>query len=171
MQHCIHWVLVSVAWAAVGFFLIHLSKKRYDYDVLAFPKPKTGKLLLSVVFTIAAIVLASAVSGGFKPAQEFETWGVPAYMFQIIYYIFEAFIILLTIAFGQKFGEMLFKNASFPFGGVFLAITWGLMHFLTQGAATGIYACVVALLYGFIYWSANKHFLYAYILIALAFIL
>jgi len=57
-----------------------------------------------------------------------------------------------------------------PYGGLFLALTWGLIHILLQGFQTGIYAFAMAILYGVIYLVFKKNTRYAYILIAVIFI-
>ncbi|MEG2145054.1 MAG: hypothetical protein RRY06_00300, partial [Lachnospiraceae bacterium] len=58
-----------------------------------------------------------------------------------------------------------------PFGGIILAVTWGLVHIFTQGASTGIYAVIQALLYGSVYMVFNKNYKITYIAIALMFML
>ena len=44
-----------------------------------------------------------------------------------------------------------------PYGLMFLALTWGLIHILLQGGATGIYAFFMSLLYGKIYIMLRKN--------------
>ncbi|AIQ59283.1 hypothetical protein PBOR_21795 [Paenibacillus borealis] len=68
-----------------------------------------------MVVSVIAIATTTVVWEGFKPVQEYKD--VVRFVFQDIYYLFEAALILLTIAFGQKFGETLFKRGGLPYGG------------------------------------------------------
>lgn len=104
-----------------------------------------------------------------KPVQEYN--GIVEFVFQNVYYMFEAALILLTIAFGQKFGETLIKRGSLPYGGIFLALTWGLIHILLQGGQTGVYAFLMSILYGLVYILLKKNIRYSYMMIAIIFIL
>lgn len=83
--------------------------------------------------------------GGLQAGSEYKD--VVRFIFQNVYYLFEAALILLTIAFGQKFGESLFKRDGLPYGGMFLALTWGLIHILLQGGATGVCVFHVAFIW------------------------
>lgn len=104
--------------------------------------------------------------GGFKPAAEFAAMSPFTFLIQYLYYSAEAFLLFLIIAHGQQGFVLVFKKHTlFPFGGILLAITWGLVHIFTQNFSTGIYAFVrhcfmdVSLLQlkritGFLIWSS-----------------
>lgn len=165
LQHIIHWAVTCLAWGSISFILI---KK------LPINKQEIGKHNYFVAFIIFAlsIIYTSMVWKGFKPVIEFSNIGLVKFLFQYIYYAFESLLIILIIAHGQKAFEQWFKSTKFlPFGGILLAITWGLIHILTQGASTGLYAFIQSLLYGCIYLALNKNFKVSYIAIALMFIL
>jgi hypothetical protein len=169
-HHVIHWVLTCLLWGSMALFLIRFSRKKYAFDVMKFNEaPDTRGWLFAVAISVIAIVATTLAWGGFKPVEEYK--GAVRFIFQNIYYLFEAALILLTIAFGQKWGELLFKKENLPYGGLFLALTWGLIHILLQGTETGIYAFGLSLLYGLIYIALKKNIRYAYLLIAIIFIL
>ncbi|AIQ53429.1 hypothetical protein [Paenibacillus sp. FSL R7-0331] len=170
IHHCIHWVLTCILWGSMALLLINLSRKKYSFDIMMLNEtPDSKGWLLAVVISALAITATTIVWGGFKPVQEYK--GIVELIFQNIYYLFEAGLILLTIAFGQKFGEILIKRGGLPYGGIFLALTWGLIHILLQGGQTGVYAFFMSILYGLIYIMLKKNIRYSYIMIAIVFIL
>lgn len=171
-HHCIHWVLTCLLWGTMAVILIQLSRNKYSFDVMQLNEvPDFRRWLLAVVISVIAIIVTTVAWGGFKPVEEYK--GFVNFLFQNIYYLFEAALILLTIAFGQKFGEALIKKSSLPlpYGGIFLALTWGLIHILLQGAMTGVYAVFMSLLYGLVYLLLKKNIRYSYGMIAIIFIL
>ncbi|MGL5254001.1 MAG: hypothetical protein ACRC9L_03170 [Brevinema sp.] len=150
-------------------FLMSLSKKKYHFDILKLNEvPNVKQWILALIIVIIAITVTTIVWGGLKPIKEYRS--ITESVFQNVYYLFETALILLTIIFGQKFGEMIVKKYTFPFGGLFLALTWGLIHILLQGPMTGLYAFAMSLLYGTVYVLLQKNFKYSYILIAIIFI-
>lgn len=170
LHQCIHWGITCLLWGGMALFLIRLSKRKYDFDVMKLnAEPDAKGWLLALVVSVIAIAATTIVWEGFKPVQEYKD--IIRFVFQNIYYLFEAGLILLTIAFGQKFGETLFKRDGLPYGGMFLALTWGLIHILLQGGATGIYAFFMSILYGMIYIMLSKNVRYSYVVIAVVFVL
>lgn len=170
IHHCIHWLLTCILWASTALFLIRLSRKKYSFYVMKLNEaPDSKGWLLAILVSVIAITVTTIVWGGLKPVQEYD--GIVTFVFQNIYYLFEAALILLTIAFGQKFGEMLLKRGGLPYGGIFLALTWGLIHILLQGSETGVYAFFMSILYGLVYILLKKNIRYSYMMIAIVFIL
>ncbi|AIQ19071.1 hypothetical protein H70357_21935 [Paenibacillus sp. FSL H7-0357] len=170
IDHCIHWVLTCILWGSMALFLIRLSKKKYSFDIMKLNEaPDSKGWLLAVVISVIAITVTTIAWGGFKPVQEYN--GIVKFIFQNIYYLFEAALILLTIVFGQKFGETLMKRGGLPYGGIFLALTWGLIHILLQGSLTGVYAFFMSILYGIVYILLKKNIRYSYMMMVIIFIL
>lgn len=172
LGNIVHWLLTCSMWGTVAFLLIKLSKKNNSFDVFIYKdKPSEKQLNFSLILLMITTLISFVAWRGFKPFIEFNRNGTIKFIFQYIYYIFEALLIVLTITFGQRAGEMLFKNKMIPWGGFFLSITWGLMHILMQDLTTGIFAVIVSILYGIEYILLNKNIRYAYPLIFLMFIL
>lgn len=170
VHHSIHLALTCLLWGAMTIFLVNLSKKKYSFDIMKCKEiPNSKQWLGAIAIAVLAIVITTIVVGGFKPVQEYN--GIVKFILQNIYYLFETALILLTIAFGQKFGDMIIKRENFPSGGIFLALTWGLVHILTQNLLTGIYVFVMAILYGIVYLLLKKNIRYSYILVSIMFIL
>lgn len=170
VHHCIHWVLTCILWWSMALFLIKLSRNKYAFDIMKLDEvPDAKGWLLAGVVSVIAIAATTIVWEGFRPVQEYKD--IVTFIFQNIYYLFEAALILLTIAFGQKFGETLIKRSKMPYGGMFLALTWGLIHILLKGGPTGVYAFFMSILYGTIYILLKKNIRYSYVMIAVVFIL
>lgn len=170
-MHCIHWTMTCVLWGSMVYILIRYAKNRFNFDIFNLDtRDNKPIILLTMILAIMAIGVTVFVNGGFKPLLEFKNLGVVKYLFQFVYYLFESALIVLSIAFGQKFGELTFKSYKVPWGGIFLALTWGLIHILIQSFDTGLYTVFLSLVFGSIYITLRKNIKYSYILIALLFI-
>ncbi|WP_099468313.1 hypothetical protein [Konateibacter massiliensis] len=173
IQRIIHWILTIICWGVMTFFLINSSKKKLDFDVISVTKPTRKGIMISIFLAIACIGVNAFDWGILKVVGEFQSKGLLLFVFQYIYYWFEVMLVVLILAFGQKFGEALMgKMSSIPWGGIILCCTWGAIHTLTQGSLyVGIGVMAFALVYGMIYLLLNRNFKYAYIFIALAFMI
>jgi len=103
--------------------------------------------------------------------ERFGTAGLLAWSVQATYYIAELCAMVLIIGFGQLAGELWSGRRWVPWGGLTLAGTWGLVHFLTQDAATGLYGITLALVMGAIYVLAGRSIRIAYPLLLVLFII
>lgn len=128
-------------------------------------------MIAAVIIISISILYTSSVWKGFKPVIELSDLGVAKFLIQYIYYAFESLLMVLIIAHGQKAFDNWFAIKYIPFGGILLAVTWGLIHIFTQGVATGIYAIIQAILYGSIYIILNKDYKFTYMAIALMFMI
>ncbi len=186
-SHCLHLGLTSLLWGMMSFLLYQSSKRKLKFNIMngnlvteGFTENSQGRIsilkkqniIIVLLLMLAALVCKFFVVGGVKLLMEYNNLGLIRFIFQYIYYIFEVMLIILSIAFGQKFFEEVVKKSDviIPFGGLFLACTWGLMHILTQDFATGIYAFGMAVVYGMVYVLLNKNAGYAYLLNLILFI-
>ncbi len=169
---CLHWSLTCVLWGTVAYLLVRNSTKKLRYAVLEEKKkPANQKMVAVALLMVLALIAKYMVIGGFKIVMEMTSLGGVQFIFQFIYYLFETALIVLAIVFGQRFFENLTNCKVVPFGGIFLACTWGLVHVLTQDFMTGIYAVVSAVVYGVIYVLLNKNIRWSYLLISILFII
>ena len=168
-QNCLYWAVTALIWGVLCVKLGQWAQKKTGFNWRHnTPEPGEKRLLWALGCTAAAIGLSAWVWGGFKPSIDLERLGWLQLCFQWVYYLFEARLMMLLICFGQRFGESLGGKPYIPWGGVALALTWGLVHVLTQGASTAVYAAGTALLYGGIYLFALHNAKLAYPLVALA---
>lgn len=173
MHHIIHWVVICIIWLIAGIFLINLARKKYGFNLLENKSRLKGWQYIGLVICLVVSVASHYVDWeGFKPLLEFQRLGVLKFVFQYIYYLFEAFLISLIVIFGQKACEKWFKNEAIPYGGIFLALTWGLMHIVSKGSvAIGLLSAFGGFLYGAAYLVVGKDYRKALPLMYLMFVL
>ncbi len=164
-QHIMHWIITCIVWGGIGLWLAkELPEKKQKIEVCHW-------LAGGVIFAVS-IVSTSVVWEGFKPVIEFSDMGALKFTMQYLYYGFESLLIILIIAHGQEAFEHWFTNTTWiPFGGILLAVTWGLIHIFTQGSATGLYTVIQALLYGSMYMVLKRNFKVSYVAILFMFML
>ena len=106
-----------------------------------------------------------------KVVKEFLYHGWLKFIFQYLYYAFEVdFSSNYYIC--SKCREIWFKNEKIPWGGILLALTWGIAHIFTKGdLLVGVYSSLGGILYGGVYLICKKNVLLAYPIILLMFIL
>lgn len=151
-QHIIHWIITSILWLAVGILLIQLAKRKYEFDLWGYSSKFKNWQYIGVFLYMVVSVTAHYIDwGGFKPWIEFQRLGGLKFSFQYIYYVFEAFLISLIVIFGQRACEKWFNNDKLPYGGIVLALTWGLMHIVSKGT---LQAGLFTAFYGFLFGSA-----------------
>lgn len=163
-QHVMHWSITCLVWGGFGYVLM---KKPI---IIRSEIKKTNWYIASGII-IASILYTSISWNGFKPVIELYNNGIVKFVAQYIYYAFESLLILLIIAHGQRAFEKWFNNIKIPYGALLLTMTWGMIHIMTQGMATGFYTCIQSLLFGSIYLVLNKDIKYSYIAIAFMFML
>ncbi|MGL6197431.1 MAG: hypothetical protein ACRC3H_00720 [Lachnospiraceae bacterium] len=169
-------VLTGIIWFAVSFIIMQYSKKRFAYDVFEIREKLSIQKCFIILGLIVIITIATFVGfGGFKPLVELSgdsQGNIITYLLQLFYYLGESSLIVLSIAFGQQFCEKQFSlSVNTPSGGLFLAVTWGVMHFFLQGISGGAFTILFSVLAGIIYVICGKDFRWSYLFIAIAFIL
>ena len=169
-------LITGILWSAFAILLFQFAKYRFHYNLLEKRESLTiSKLIIGIILVALITAVTAWGFGGFKPYVEFHDGSkgsIFLYLLQVFYYLGETVLIAITIAFGQQFAERQFGlGEKTPSGGVFLALTWGLMHFLLQGMNGGIYAMFFSIVAGIIYVVMGKDFRWSYLFIALAFIL
>jgi hypothetical protein len=161
LQKTIFTMVTCLAWGVVAMILIKIANGKYRLNL--FEKTEKMKIwqwftaIFIAVFTIAFFHL---VTGNFRVVLEFsylyKEYGLLRIISQLIYYFFEIVLVVLIIIFAQRAGEIWFKKKNFPWGGILLGLTWGLIHIYTQDLAVGIVAVFLGILYGIIYLLVNR---------------
>jgi hypothetical protein len=173
----IHWICTIIIWST-GLLVLNILSKKAGYHV--FENKNSPKI---VNWIVVGIIIVITVIGSFmvwemrfKPFAEFNGFikkygniGIAAFVFQYMYYLIETMLFLAIIIFAQEFGEKTFKNNLLPWGGIMCGLTWGLGHIATQDLFTGIYFLIESVFYGIVYIQLKKNVRYAYIIIAVMF--
>jgi hypothetical protein len=135
------------------------------------------RAVLVVGAIIAAVAVRAVAFGELKIAGELATviarGGLDALATGLglaVYYLSEAFLIVLLILFAQRAGQNRFGRPDLPWGGLVLGLTWGVMHFFLQGVTAGIYAMFAAVLYGVIVLFGPRSIWAIWFLVTIAFI-
>ena len=166
-QHSLHWIMTFMMWGSIGVILMKklpAHKKKPHND-------NRNRMLVIGILMAVSLGYTSLVWGGCKPILELHALGPAKFFLQYVYYAFESLLMVLIIAHGQEAGERKGMQGSLPMGGILLALTWGMIHILTQSGTTGIYTILQALLYGELYVLFAKDLTRSYLAIALIFML
>lgn len=172
-QVILHWTITCVTWGIVAWHTVKSAKK--DCGFYLFQKNEPVKLWQwAAVVGCAAVCLSSTYIdwGGSKLLTEFGRLGALKFTFQYIYYLFEVAMFMLIIVYGQKAFEVWFQKPNIPYGGIAVALTWGLAHWFTKGSfAAGIYSAFGGFCFGVVYLLLNRNIKWTYGVLCIMFIL
>lgn len=156
-QNLLHWTITSALWGGVAYWLVRSAKRKYDFDIFKKGDPlKLWQWLLIVVFVVLSLIISYKDWNGSKVIKEFVYNGWLKFIFQYIYYIFETILVTLILVFAQKAFERWFHKENIPYGGIILALTWGIAHFFTKNAVTGIICMISGFAFGSVYLLTNR---------------
>ncbi len=158
VQYIIHWVITCVTWGLIAFALIRISKVKLGFDLFASGgKVRIWRWVCAAGLVLFSLGMSYAEWNGFKIAKEFQNNGLLKFVFQHIYYAFEIALVVLILVFAQKGSEILFRKENIPYGGIFLAATWGLAHTFTKGSTrVGLVMASASIMYGLVYLLLNR---------------
>ena len=169
-----HWVLISVIWGLLGLVLFYVSSRVYGFDFSKKKQlPSKKKMIICFAAIIAAFSLKLAVYGGWKPYLDFIRSGWFQFIFEYIYNLFQAMIILIMAVFAQEAVERLLKShkiklAYIPWGGIVLGLSWGVINTVTEtNTAVSVCYILLSLLIGIGHIASNKNIYLSYILTVL----
>ena len=172
LQYITHWIIICIMWGIISFLIMNFAKRKYDFDIWAKGKKvKTWQWSLVVVLICGSLTMSYIDWNGSKVLLEFRNLGVLRFFFQYIYYIFEMVLVTLILVFGQRACEKWFKRENIPYGGIVIAITWGMAHFLSKDFSTGIICMYLGLAYGSIYLLVNRDIRKTYLILWVMFVL
>ena len=143
-------VLLVVRWAKRRGVLSELLGSRFDSQALLFFG--LGVIVLIVILRSGApngSVWLRFVSEYHGFEQQYPGYGMGVTVMQHIYYIAESAMVVLSLAAWQRAGEVWTDKTAIPWGGVGLALTWGLAH--------GVWGLLPSLLLGVIFVGARKN--------------
>lgn len=172
LQAIVHWIVTCALWGAVSFGIIRLAKNKYGFDLFQRgSKLSAWQWVLVVIFMIGSLIISYVDWNGSKVIKEFYANGPVRFVFQYIYYIFETILVTLILIFGQKAFEKWFHRENIPYGGIIVAITWGLGHFFTKDIWTGIVCMISGLAFGSVYLLVNRDIRKAFPILWIMFVL
>jgi hypothetical protein len=176
-----HYIIVYLIWGLVAVVTHMTAKRRLRFDLFALKGPIKARSLLLILLMCALHILYATYSWDwqFKPLAEYNNFvsifgdqGWIVAVFQLLYYFIECLLLTVIIAFGQEFGERRFGKKKVPWGGILLALTWGLSHFITQFTLEAAISCsVIAVYFGVSYLLLKKNAVYSWLLFFVAYTL
>ncbi len=171
-QNVIHWILTCIVWGLTGFLVIRLAKRFEDFDIFKKGKKmKRWQWLLVILIIIFSLIISYIDWNGSKVLKEFNANGPVKFVFQYIYYCFEVVLVTLILIFGQLTFEKWFKRKNIPYGGIVVALTWGIAHIFTKNLYVGIITMISGLAFGSVYLLTNRDIKISYVILWFMFVL
>lgn len=177
-QRSIHCIIMTFIWAVFVGMLLLFSKKHYRFPTARIQEDKISlkNWIVTLVCFIGCKLLTFIDWHTLKVIGEAQGKTIFQFSAQYLYYIFEVMLVTLIIIYGQKAVETFLKRESpIPFGGIILAMTWGIFHFVSRGVGievwNGISAMIFSVLSGEIYLKLNRRWLHSYLFIAMGYLL
>lgn len=175
-----HWFITIVLWVSGSLALALWARRHTEFTLRGEGSPSNLALRSAAIVALIVMTLAAQwiLRGGMLPpfaeyaafSDRFGDAGLALWLVQVVYYVAEVGVMVLIIAFGQRAGERWFALPWIPWGGIVLALSWGLVHFLTQDAATGVYGIALALIMGSVFVLARRSLLVSFPLLVVMFV-
>ncbi|MCB7305062.1 hypothetical protein NE683_15565 [Bariatricus massiliensis] len=176
-QRSIHHLIMVSIWIVYLSFIVFYSREHYDFPSKKERTSISAKNWFVTVGCLAACKVMTFIDWHtLKVVGELQGKSIFQFIAQYMYYVVEVGIVLLIIIFGQRaFDVRMKKESAFPFGGIVLAVTWGIFHFVSRGVGievwNGISCMIFSILNGIMYLELDKNFVYSYIFIAIGYLL
>lgn len=167
-----HWIITCLVWGGCALYLFKLAKKNFHFETHTNQSINLWQWFIIIALLAFSLMLSYISWDGFKIQQEFINLGMLNFIFQYIYYFFEAVLITLIVVFAQKAFEIWFKKENVPYGGILCGITWGLAHILTKSSLeVGLLSVILGFGFGAVYLLLNRDIRKTILIIYLMFIL
>ncbi len=172
-QRIVHWIITCITWLLVAWYTVKSAKKDCGFDLFENHEPiKPWQWIAAIGCAVVCLISTYLDWGGFKVLIEFQHLGLLKFIFQYIYYLCEVVLFMLIIVYGQKAFEVWFKKENVPYGGIVVALTWGMAHWLTKGTlAAGLYTAFGGFCFGVVYLLLNRNIKWTYVALCVMFIL
>ncbi|MDO5151501.1 MAG: hypothetical protein Q4D76_19285 [Oscillospiraceae bacterium] len=177
-QRSVHCIIMVFMWAVFIGVLLLFSKKHCHFPTRGNQEDKISlkNWIVTFVCFIGCKILTFIDWHTLKVIGEAQGKTIFQFCAQYLYYIFEVMLVTLIVIYGQKAVEtFLKKESSIPFGGIILAMTWGIFHFVSRGVGieiwNGISTMIFSVLSGEIYLKLNRRWLHSYLFIAMGYLL
>lgn len=177
LQKSLHSIITAILWCIAIFLIIRFSERKYNFYI---KEEEIKEIIgfkgwsLTGVCLICCKIITFIDWNTLKVIGEFQKKEFTQFICQYVYYFFEVALVLLIMIYAQKAFEVLLKRRSkIPFGGLILASTWGAFHFISTGIDfwNGFSCMIFAVLSGIIYITLKRKVSFAYIVIAIGYLL
>lgn len=162
-----HWIIVCVLWGIIGLVLFYIAARVHDYDFIRKEnKPSARGVVVAIMLLSSSIGVKYLLLDGWQMAVDFKQQGWFQFIFLYIYYLFKAALLLFGAAFFQEGCERLvkFKSDHIPWGGLVLALIWGLLQFsTTSDIKLALFHTACAFFIGCAHLAAKKNMYVSYL--------
>lgn len=170
-----HWIMVVLWLIYLGLILLY-TYKQHSFSIFDRKKKSSNNILIVLICFVGCKIMTFLDWHTLKVIGEAHGKTYFQFISQYMYYILEVVIVLLIIIYAQKaFDIFIKKESSTPFGGIVLALTWGMFHFVSRGVGleiwNGISCMIFSILAGIMYVKLDRDYLYSYLFIALGYLL
>ncbi|MGM0124949.1 hypothetical protein IGI37_002343 [Enterococcus sp. AZ194] len=151
-----HWIMAAILWLISSSCVIAYGNQLTEkISYLSYQKLEQKNWIIVGFLLIICKIITFIDWQTLKVIGEFQKKN-NLYLFttQYLYYFIEIFLVLLIVIFAQKAFELWQgKTSTTPFGGLFLALTWGAFHFISTGGDlwNGFSCMVFSIICGFAY--------------------
>lgn len=176
----VHSGLTATGWLVGSALVLGAARRREGF--ISDPAPPARRLRRGVAVLVLVVVCVgfrwAGQGGPFPPVaeygrmvKEYDDLAWVALVMQWLYYAAEVVVMTLIIAFGQRAGELRFGRPALPWGGLLLALTWGLVHVLLQGVGAGVYGMLISVAFGMVFVLTGRSLRRSSVPLVVAFIL
>lgn len=158
------WIMASI-WFSLSILTIFLAHNFYNLNVIEHKEALNSRNALYAIsvaiFTLLVIFFIKKQFGFIYAVRNWQS----IYIAQYVYYLAEILVAICFVCFAQNscVQDFLMSN-KIPWGGVFLGLTWGLMHWWTQQSLTiGVTGMALGLIFGLLYVLFDYNFFLTYI--------
>ena len=169
-----HWVHADTAFVSIWMVIVLRIASLWLYKIWAVKRNvfdissviNKRSIFIIVVMFFILIIGALVVPHTFGLAAHYQTrvelwgntWGLLNTITIYLYYIVEGMHIVWMISVFQMLGEMSTKKKSIPWGGIGLALTWGVLHYFTKGMTQLIAHSILSVVMGILFLIGRKNF-------------
>ena len=166
-----HWIVICVLWGLLGLLLFYVTARVYSFDMIRKDeRPTMRGIVVAVLLLSSSVGVKYLLLGGWQMAIDFRREGWFQFIFLYVYRLFETVLLLMAAAFFQEGCERIIKleNKHVPWGGLLLALTWGLIHLITtRDVVMALFCTALAFFIGCAYLASHKNIYISYIFSAI----
>ena len=178
LQGVIAFLLIYMFWITGITIIRKVYKRNTAIHFSNAEKPNKTQWLVALLLLAVSVVTGCISWSGFKVYKELTNaiayvgtgLGIANFIAQYFYYFLEVILMIIILAFAQEAGETLFKPRWIPYGGIVLALLWGLVHIAFHGVADGLTTTFTAVLYGSAFLVLRKNVKSSFWLVFLMFV-
>ena len=161
-----HWIVMTLIWLFISMSTLTIAHRLNNLDVVRNKWTLNSRnAIWTLTITIFSVLVIFIIKRQFGFVYAIKHWQI-IYIALYAYYLAEILVAICFVCLLQNYCELnVSRFKKFPWGGLFLGLTWGLMHWWTQQSlAVGAIGVVLGLLFGLLYVLFECNFILTYII-------